>query len=102
MPPTRSERAEIQCDLTAIAPMEREAHQARTRRLFQDEVREREELTDGYAFRFDGEQFDELCSFIALERLCCPFWSFGVDVAPRGGPIWLRLTGPEGAKEILK
>lgn len=36
------------------------------------------------------------------ERLCCPFFRFGLEIEPNSGPLWLRLTGSEGVKEILR
>ncbi|HEY9710052.1 MAG TPA: hypothetical protein V6D48_17730, partial [Oculatellaceae cyanobacterium] len=43
-----------------------------------------------------------IAKFIENERLCCPFFRFGLDVEPNSGPLWLRLTGGEGVKEILQ
>ena len=40
--------------------------------------------------------------FIENERLCCPFFHFGLKVEPNGGLLWLRLAGGEGVKEILQ
>ncbi len=39
--------------------------------------------------------------FLSNERRCCPFLSFEVAIAPHGGPVWLRLTGPVGTREFL-
>jgi hypothetical protein len=36
-----------------------------------------------------------------MERLCCPFLTFLLDVSP-GGPTQLTLSGPEGVKAILR
>ena len=43
-----------------------------------------------------------IAKFIENERLCCPFFNFGLEVEPNSGPLWLRLTGGEGVKEILQ
>jgi hypothetical protein len=66
-----------------------------------EEVRE---LPNGYAFRFvdDGSLFGRLAEWVRLESLCCPFLDFELRVERRSGPVWLRLTGPERAKEFLK
>jgi hypothetical protein len=42
----------------------------------------------------------QLANFVELERACCPFLSFKI-VANTKGRIWLELTGPTRAKEIL-
>lgn len=96
------DRAMVSCDLTAIAPGEREAHEALARQLFATDAQEKRELPEGYLLRFDGGRFDDIVRFVANERRCCPFWSFGIEVTPEKGPVWLRITGPAGAKEILK
>jgi len=38
--------------------------------------------------------------FVANERKCCPFLHIEVELGG-GGPIWLRLTGPEGTRELI-
>jgi hypothetical protein len=40
--------------------------------------------------------------FVSNERLCCPFLEFGITIAPANGPVWLRLTGPEGTRAFLE
>ena len=92
----------IACDLTAIEPVERSAHQALAGRLLREAAHETRELVDGYAFRFPAELYPEVVGFIANERRCCPFFTFVLEVAPDQGPIWLRITGPEGVKAILQ
>lgn len=93
----------IACDMSAIEPGLRAAHVATGGRVFRaaEEIRE---LPDGYAFRLtgDAETLTRVAEFIALERLCCPFLSFALEVEPEGGPVWLRLTGREGAKAFIR
>ena len=49
-----------------------------------------------------AEQFDQVTQFIANERLCCPFFSFVLEVTPARGLIWLRITGRAGVKDFLQ
>ena len=65
-------------------------------------VRERKELTDGFAFRIDlaAAPLDEVARWIDLERLCCPFLRFGLEVDSTAA--WLRLTGLAGVKAFLR
>jgi hypothetical protein len=91
----------LACDLTAIEPAQRAAHEALGAYLVKESAQERRELPDGYAFRFAAEQYAEITAFIANERLCCPFFHFALDVMPDRGPIWLHLTGREGVKALL-
>lgn len=92
----------IACDLTAIAEDERAAHEAYiSERLFSD-AQEILELPDGFALRFEAGHYGELAQFVANERLCCPFFTFVLEVTPAQGPVWLRLTGHAGVKGFLK
>ena len=92
----------LACDLSAIALEQRAGHQALATQLFRQAAQERTELTDGYAFRFPAERYADLTAFIANERLCCPFFTFTLEVTADQGPLWLHITGREGAKAILQ
>ena len=92
----------LACDLAAIPAEEREAHELLAKQLFFASVPDRQELPDGYAFRFRADQYPLLAAFIANERLCCPFFQFTLEVTPAQGPLWLRLTGGDGVKEFIR
>ncbi len=90
------------CDMTAIATEQRGAHLATIERLFRSAKRKRE-LPNGYAFELPNES-DVLMTaaqFIALERLCCPFFDFALEIEREGGPVWLSLTGRDGVKPFI-
>jgi hypothetical protein len=93
----------IACDMSAIEPGLRAAHIATGGRVFRAAVEIRE-LPNGYAFRLtgDAEMLSKIAEFIALERLCCPFLGFALEVEPEGGLVWLRLTGREGVKAFIR
>ena len=61
------------------------------------------ELDDGYEFVFPGDErrAEKLVGFVISERECCPFFTFEMIFEPKGGPISLRIRGPEGSKELL-
>jgi hypothetical protein len=65
----------IRCVPGAIFPADRARHLARIQRLFGQVTRERKDIADGLAFRFAGDALEEVTSFVALKRLCCPFLS---------------------------
>ena len=92
----------VACDLGALDPAGRAAHLPLVRRLLGEARREVVELPDGLAFRFGEEDYTALVELIAQERRCCPFFRFVLDIAPGRGPVWLRITGPPGAKSILE
>ena len=93
----------LACDFGAMAPEQRERYQELRRRLGED-FREACELEDGYAFRHSSGAgvLVALAEYVSLERLCCPFFDFAIEVGRDGGEVWLRMTGPEGAKEVLE
>jgi hypothetical protein len=61
------------------------------------------ELPDGYVFRLhsDAMSLPEVAEWITLERLCCPFLTFGLEVSG-DGEARLTLRGPSGVKDILR
>jgi hypothetical protein len=91
----------LACVMAAIPEAERSSHAALASALFVDRVRERRDLPDGYAFRFEVDALVDLARFLVNGRRCCPFLSFDIAVAPSDGPVWLRMTGPDGTRELL-
>src|SRR5215216_2543377 len=93
----------LACDLTAIPASAREEHVLTTPQLFQS-AQEMQELPNGYAIRFLNEagKFLAIATYIENERLCCSFFNFELEIKPNGGALWLRLTGGEGVKDLLK
>ncbi len=92
----------LACDMGAFDAEQRERYQQVTERLM-DVVEEIDELSQGYRFRFPADESIvlNLAEFIALERRCCPFFTFNLVVEPDSGPTWLHLTGPEGVKAFI-
>lgn len=90
------------CDMTAIAETQRAGHQANINKLFHA-VAAVEEIAHGYKFRFPNTSDILLTAaeFIALERLCCPFFSFRLDIEGENGAAWLSITGREGVKPFI-
>jgi len=97
------EASPLACDMSAIPLSQREAHLSTSRDLF-SLIQEIRELSNGYAFRFAEEVgvLVKTAEFISLEKLCCPFLAFGLDVGAEGGPVWLSLTGREGVKAFIR
>jgi hypothetical protein len=64
---------------------------------------DRKVIPSGFALRFGRESglLSQLASFIEVERACCPFLTFRIDVRP-GDSVWLELTGPAAAQEIIR
>ena len=91
------------CVMDAIEQEKREPHIANAKALF-NQVLEMRELNNGYAFRFSNDEslLAQLTEFIVLERLCCPFFGFAVEVEPEGAAVWFKLTGRDGVKPFIK
>ena len=98
-----NENQPIACEGTAIPASDRDQHLATVTQIFQA-VQEVRELSNGYAFKLPNEpgMFMMLANFVENERLCCPFYGFGLELEPGGGPVWLRLTGGEGVKQFIE
>jgi hypothetical protein len=90
------------CDVNAIEPDDRPKHIAAIETLFRM-VQDMEELSNGYRFRLPGESHVWMLAsdFVALERLCCPFFDFNLGVEREHGSIHLSLTGREGVKPFI-
>ena len=65
-------------------------------------VCEQRELPSGYAFRLPPGKLVTAAQWISLERKCCPFFTFELNQARDQGPLWLRITGPQGVKEFIR
>ena len=89
--------------MEAIEPNKRQQHITIAKHLFHS-VNEIRELSNGYAFRLtnEPEMLLEAAEFISLEKLCCPFFGFAIEVEPEGGNVWLQLTGREGVKPFIQ
>ena len=92
----------IACDLSVLTD---EQHRRLTQ-IWEEVIRARQEvseLSNGYGLRFpsDVSTVLTLAEFMTLERLCCPFFEFTLEVTPGSGPVWLRLTGGDGVKEFI-
>ena len=89
-----SNTAPIACDLSAIAEENIEDHKHNAEVIF-DAIGKVRETEDGYAFRLPAETglISRVGSFIARERLCCPFFEFSIRVPPEQEPVWLSGRG---------
>ena len=91
------------CNLSALDQEQRKRHDFLSKDLFPKHL-EIKELPDGYGFRFPNNRllFTALAEWIALEQLCCPFLTLGIELQRDHGPIWLRASGKDGVKNFLR
>ena len=99
----RNDKGELSlaCDFTAMDAGQRERYRELRRRLSED-LHETRELEGGYAFRHssEAEVLMALEEYVTLERLCCPFFDFAIEVGR--GEVWLKMTGTQEDKRILQ
>lgn len=96
------EQSPIACDMTVLAPAQRERHLATSRELFST-LKQIRELSNGYEFRVDGPNvIMQTAEFVSLEKLCCPFLNFEIEVEAENGQVWLKLFGREGVKAFVR
>ena len=89
----------IACALDQVELAER---RELVKRLAQ-EAKERRKLPHGVGLSFEpvSGRVTELAKLVDLERACCPFLTFRIEV-PAGGSVWLELTGSPAALEIIR
>lgn len=90
------------CIPDAIPHDQRQAHFDLARRLFEDRSIAQDDILDGFVVHFQADAYEDLAQFVGNERRCCPAILFEIEVTPQGGPIALRMSGPEGAREFIR
>ena len=101
--PRKENPLTVACDPSSLDVPQRRRRRELQERLRAD-IREVRELEDGYALRHSSgaSVLLDLAEFVALERLCCPFFDFEISIGRAGGPVWFRITGGEEAKRVLR
>jgi hypothetical protein len=89
--------------MSALSPEQRERHRALAGQL-RSAVIEFKEIPHGYAARLPSDPATVVLAaeFMTLERLCCPFFCLAVEIASENGPLWLKVTGPDGIKPFIR
>ena len=101
-PGTPTTESPLACDLTAISATDRPRYNE-LRRILAASALAKRDLPNGITIQIapDKITLPQLAEWISMERKCCPFFDFKIDVAPESGPVWLTLTGRPGVKEFL-
>jgi hypothetical protein len=92
----------IACNPRAIDTDKRDDHEAVAKDIFSsDSVLEVKELPNGYGFQLPLEtaMLHKVTTFVANERLCCPFFTFTLVI---GEQFWFELTGNQEVKDYIK
>jgi hypothetical protein len=93
----------FQCNPGALSSSERAHHKHMTDKLIAGRNAIVETPT-GYEFQFSPSTITlaELAEWAAVERKCCPFFDFHIDLEKGGSLLCLRLTGAEGINQIIR
>ena len=93
----------LTCDLTVLSRDQRKRHSELTRFVL-GKRNAVIELGNGYQLRFknEGDIFLKIAEWVVLERACCPFLSFSLEIEGNEQPVRLSLKGPDGTKQILQ
>lgn len=87
------------CNVGVFTPEQHARHDEAVSVIF-SQVEETISLPDGYAFRLSGTLWPSVVEFVTLERMCCPFFNFGIQFTNTDS-LHLSLTGPQGVKDLL-
>ncbi len=62
------------------------------------------ELSDGFVFRFPLREsiLQDLAEIIDMERKCCPFLNFRLELEAGKKFVSLELTGAQRTKEVIR
>lgn len=98
-----SNKTQLACDLSAINDDELEDHKINSEAVFTS-IQDVQELSDGYSFRIPTKTklIKQAGAFMSLERKCCPFFNFSLEVTADHGPVWFKVTGDDQIKEFIK
>ena len=98
------ENQPLACVPNAVAPDQLEYWLKEIVPKLYKSVQEIKELPNGWALRLPTtpEMLMLVAEDLNIERLCCPFVKYTLELEPNHGPFWLRMTGGEGVKEFLK
>jgi hypothetical protein len=91
----------LACRLTSPELIARKEQIARRLGLHADSI---EESSDFLVLTFSGNEpgLDEIARFIALERECCPFLAYRIEIAANGGPVTLVIGGSPEAMAFVR
>ena len=92
------------CNRSALAPEARHRHFDELGPKLLQLHNGARELSNGYEFGFPAETATAqlVAEWAVGEHLCCPFFDIELRLEREGGPLWLRLTGREGAKQFIR
>lgn len=91
----------IACYPKALDPAQRK-RQKELLGIVRGKIQKTVELPNGYALQMptDHATFLEIAEWVSLERRCCGFAGFALEMR-LDDTVWVTMTGKPGAKEVL-
>ena len=91
------------CNLKAFQTEERKIHDRLTEQLRSAAVARRE-LPDGFSFQMDPGKISiaQVAEWTVLERKCCPFFDYEIELHSEENTLWFTLKGREGVKKFIE
>jgi hypothetical protein len=102
-PPANLKESPLVCNDRALNT-EQAARLVAVLKEFRSARQEIRELPDGYAIRLpvSTAMIQDVAEFMAIVRICSPYLGTALQVECEGGPAWLKMTGRQGVKELIK
>ena len=91
----------IACHLKALDESQRQ-RQKELLRIMRSKIQSTVELPHGYALQMPNDHvtFVELAEWVSLERRCCAFAEFTLEMR-LDDTVWVTMTGKSGAKKVV-
>src|ERR1700739_1673830 len=91
------------CNLKAFQTEERKIHDRLTEQLRSAAVARRE-LPDGFSFQMDSGRISiaQVAEWTVLERKCCRFFDYEIELHSEENTLWFTLKGREGVKKFIE
>jgi hypothetical protein len=97
-----TDEAPFACNMAAMSPEQRAEHHTLTKRLVSELAVPVATTPDAISLSMLASAYEDVTRFIALERLCCPFLHFSLEIPPNEVALTLTLSGPTGAAEFIR
>jgi hypothetical protein len=99
--PSSNNHPVFACRVGALTPREQQERQALIERLAHETTHITED-EGGYTFDYSADVAPTiLTTWIEMERKCCPFLRFTMEISENAGPVRLRVWGVTGVKAFI-
>ncbi len=101
---TQLDQSPFACNVDALTPKEQDRHFKELGPMLRSIRKDVHDLKNGYEFQSasDGKTYQRVSEWAEQGSRCCPFFRIELRLKSGGGPLWLKLTGREGAKEFIR